>query len=507
MRTIFLLIVTLTYTSACTAPPCEWAGIFTTPNTKYVWTAQKKAPAAGGDPVYADATMDFVVRTATAATDAALDAEATAGNTQLACSTPTVVNNGGSITPSTTACYRLTFDNDFHTTSFSIDNTGAYTALFAQHVPTEFERNTHYLQDTLGEDIEPAHTLPEAAATHTDKPWGEAFGATILVCLTTLIGVVFATPCFDTCVEEQPETLYCMSNSFAAGALLAAAFYLMVYEATHLIKYTDEAVATCYWGTFIILGFITSQFIELIMSAVLEHVSPKPTAESTPQAEVGTNMEKIEAGSGSGSGNGTEAADPQGVDTELAVVEQPQEKSVTAAEALEVAEAKDNQLRVLCGVLVGDFMHNLVDGIVIGAAFLGCSDSMAWGITGATIAHEIGQEIADYFVLTDPKLGGLTPVTALGLNFISGLSVILGAIIILAQDSVDNYSQGLLLAYGGGVYIQIAASECMPRALKYAKTMTLRVASFCMFIFGCFAIGIILLKHEHCVPSGAAHAH
>ena len=29
--------------------------------------------------------------------------------------------------------------------------------------------------------------------------------------------------------------MFCLMNAFAAGALLAAAFYLMLYEATHLI--------------------------------------------------------------------------------------------------------------------------------------------------------------------------------------------------------------------------------------------------------------------------------
>ena len=61
---------------------------------------------------------------------------------------------------------------------------------------------------------------------------------------------------------------------------------------------------------------------------------------------------------------------------------------------------------MLVGVLLGDFVHNLVDGLVLGTAFgdKHCYKTMAWTITAATIYHELAQEISDYFVLTNPSL-------------------------------------------------------------------------------------------------------
>ena len=41
----------------------------------------------------------------------------------------------------------------------------------------------------------------------------------------------------------------------------------------------------------------------------------------------------------------------------------------------------------------GDFAHNLVDGFAIGFAFKMCDHSLAWGILGATMYHEIAQEV------------------------------------------------------------------------------------------------------------------
>merc|ERR1711991_1085131 len=89
-------------------------------------------------------------------------------------------------------------------------------------------------------------------------------------------------------------------------------------------------------------------------------------------------------------------------------------------------------LRICTGVLIGDAMHNLVDGLIIGTAFSGCSNATAWSIVAATIGHEIAQEIGDFIVLTNA--GGLSTIKALLLNFLSGISVLVGAVIILSSD-------------------------------------------------------------------------
>merc|ERR1711865_331486 len=100
------------------------------------------------------------------------------------------------------------------------------------------------------------------------------------------------------------------------------------------------------------------------------------------------------------------------------------------------------------------FMHNLCDGFFIGAAFKGCGSTFGWTVAVGTIAHELAQELADYVVLTGETCK-LRPVIALALNFLSGTSVLLGAVIVLAAD-VSNGDIGLLLAFGGGVYLNIA---------------------------------------------------
>ena len=157
--------------------------------------------------------------------------------------------------------------------------------------------------------------------------------------------------------------------------------------------------------------------------------------------------------------------------------------------------------RLLGAVLIGDFFHNLCDGFFIGAAFRGCGDSFGWGVAIGTILHELPQEIADFVVLTGPEVA-LTPLKALAANFISGLSVLIGAIIILSS-SVDDSVVGLILAFGGGVYLHIGATDCLPKMYNPKLSFGERLLAFLSFIIGAVLIGLILLDHEHCIPEGA----
>mmetsp|Transcript_18944 Transcript_18944/g.44144 ORF Transcript_18944/g.44144 Transcript_18944/m.44144 type:complete len:119 (+) Transcript_18944:312-668(+) len=113
-----------------------------------------------------------------------------------------------------------------------------------------------------------------------------------------------------------------------------------------------------------------------------------------------------------------------------------------------------------------------------------------------TILHEIPQELADFVVLTGPE-ATLNPVVALALNFASGLSVLLGAVIVMAAD-IDNVATGLFLCFGGGVYLHLAATDLMPKIYNKSLTKAQRGLSFLFFILGTVLIGLILIDHEHC---------
>ncbi|GMI22503.1 hypothetical protein TeGR_g9075 [Tetraparma gracilis] len=162
--------------------------------------------------------------------------------------------------------------------------------------------------------------------------------------------------------------------------------------------------------------------------------------------------------------------------------------------------------RTLYAVLVGDFFHNFADGVFIGAAFMSCDPAFGWSVAVSTILHEISQELADFFILTG--VCGLSPTVALILNFVSGLSVVAGALII-AFVEISNPALGYILAIGGGIYIQVGGTEMLPRAFGFVGTLGRKVECACLLLFcvGAVVIGLALIGHNHCATGGSHDGH
>ena len=146
-------------------------------------------------------------------------------------------------------------------------------------------------------------------------------------------------------------------------------------------------------------------------------------------------------------------------------------------------------------IIMGDFCHNFCDGIFLGTAFLLCSKSLAWTITATTIYHEIAQEIADFALLTHHC--GLTIPEALVSNFVAGCSVMIGGLIVLAVNFSDR-AVGSILCISAGVYVYIAASECIPRIQANRQQISDTLIFLVCFVLGAVPIGLVLLTHEHC---------
>lgn len=110
-------------------------------------------------------------------------------------------------------------------------------------------------------------------------------------------------------------------------------------------------------------------------------------------------------------------------------------------------------------VLVGDSLHNFVDGILIAAAFL--TDIQLGLITSvAVIAHEIPQEVGDFMVLLN---AGFSKSRALIYNLVSTFSAVLGGVLgYFLLDYVLNWIP-YLLVLASSSFIYIAVSDLMPQ--------------------------------------------
>jgi len=111
--------------------------------------------------------------------------------------------------------------------------------------------------------------------------------------------------------------------------------------------------------------------------------------------------------------------------------------------------------------IIGDGIHNFIDGMVIAAAFLTSFD-LGLSVTLAVISHEIPQEIGDFGILV---YGGLNRKKALVFNFISAATAILGALITYLLAYLQTL-EILLVPFAAGGFIYIAATDLIPELHK-----------------------------------------
>lgn len=112
--------------------------------------------------------------------------------------------------------------------------------------------------------------------------------------------------------------------------------------------------------------------------------------------------------------------------------------------------------------LIGDALHNLIDGLIIGSSYL-VSIPVGIASTVAILLHEIPQEIGDFGVLIH---GGFSKKKALLYNFLTALTAVVGTIIaLLLSQSIGNMTQ-FLIPFAAGTFIYIAGADLIPELHK-----------------------------------------
>jgi len=133
--------------------------------------------------------------------------------------------------------------------------------------------------------------------------------------------------------------------------------------------------------------------------------------------------------------------------------------------------------------LIGDSIHNFVDGLTIAASFV-AGIQLGMVATIAVISHEIPQELGDFGVLI---YGGFSKTKALFYNLLSALTAILGAFIgYLVSSYAENFVV-LLVPLAAGGFIYISGSDLIPELHKELE------AKKSMLSLGSFLAGILLM--------------
>lgn len=141
--------------------------------------------------------------------------------------------------------------------------------------------------------------------------------------------------------------------------------------------------------------------------------------------------------------------------------------------------------------LIGDGLHNFIDGLIIGASFV---TDIKIGIvaTAAIILHEIPQELGDFGVLL---YGGFSKFKALTYNFLSAATAILGTVIGYAFASRMGSFSNVLIPIAAGGFIYIASCDLIPELHKQPDIKKSTV-SMVFFIFGILLMLWLKLIHH-----------
>lgn len=136
-------------------------------------------------------------------------------------------------------------------------------------------------------------------------------------------------------------------------------------------------------------------------------------------------------------------------------------------------------------IIVGDTLHNALDGMVIGAAFL-ADPTVGIITTVAVAAHEIPQEIGDFGLLLAL---GMNRKKVLLVNILSAVITVVTASLVFGFGSSLDAIQPVLLALAAGLFVYIAASDLVPTiheepSIKIANLQTL------ILIVGVIFVGI-----------------
>jgi len=121
-------------------------------------------------------------------------------------------------------------------------------------------------------------------------------------------------------------------------------------------------------------------------------------------------------------------------------------------------------------VLVGDGIHNLVDGVLIAAAFM--TDFHLGVITTlAVAAHEIPQEVGDFAILLS---SGYSRRKAFLFNILASLTTVIGALIAYFSLSKAQAAMPYVLAIAASSFIYIAVADLIPglhKRVEFRETL------------------------------------
>ncbi len=137
-------------------------------------------------------------------------------------------------------------------------------------------------------------------------------------------------------------------------------------------------------------------------------------------------------------------------------------------------------------IVIGDTIHNFIDGIAIAAGFL-IDVPTGIVITMAVALHEIPQEIGDFGLLLDK---GMRRANVIKVNLLSALATTVAAVTFYLFGQQLDISFGILLGLVAGFFIYIAVSDIIPNIHKNEGHKLASMQTI-MLIIGAVMVGVV----------------
>ena len=154
-------------------------------------------------------------------------------------------------------------------------------------------------------------------------------------------------------------------------------------------------------------------------------------------------------------------------------------------------------------IIIGDTMHNALDGVAIAASFL---ISVPTGIvtTLAVAAHEIPQEIGDFGLLLSK---GVRRKAVLLVNLLSAVATVFFAALTFTLGNENALPLGVLLGLSAGFLLYIALSDVIPTIHNDKERNKRFSVQALLLILGALFVGVSIQVAHKYIDTGADHHH
>ena len=142
-------------------------------------------------------------------------------------------------------------------------------------------------------------------------------------------------------------------------------------------------------------------------------------------------------------------------------------------------------------VIIGDTIHNLIDGVAIAASFF-VSPGLGLITALSTFLHEVPHEIGDFGILLKAGWGKMRIFTV---NLISSSMTIVGAFgLLLFQE--NTVLIGVLLSISAGIFLYLGASDFLPHVGGHEKSKKREIVALVVGVIVMLAV-FNLVPHGH----------